>query len=325
MGFVCKFCGSNLSTQSNLRNHVKTNTACLKIQGKSPTTRHDCDYCDYSSSIKHDCVRHMETCKHKEKKLANVLEENKALKKDIKIKEQEHVAEMKKQEQDYKSETKKRETELINKTTAIVIDTIMVNPKISKSTSSNEDNRNNEEPVKDVILRQKVQELLSSGKDEEENTVSVSGSYDPSITTNNFILTLQGKEYIIPIRPSDGYINLTELAKALEYRTNNYFDSEKTQAYLKALSLLTENQSIKLVDSTKGRYGCTFVHPILAVHFAQWCSPSIGIQVSQWLEEIKIKAIKEQLEEKYKDALIITNKSKMKKFLNPKLLLLLYH
>ncbi len=46
--------------------------------------------------------------------------------------------------------------------------------------------------------------------------------------------------------------------------------------------LKTEIPTFKSIDITKDRYGCSWIHPDLAVQLAQWISPTFALQVSRW-------------------------------------------
>lgn len=85
---------------------------------------------------------------------------------------------------------------------------------------------------------------------------------------------------------SDGKISLTQMAKASGRRYNDWFRIDSTQAYLKALNLIVGLPVIEIIESEPGRYGGSWGHPLVAINFAQWCSPDIAVQVSKWVWEL---------------------------------------
>lgn len=85
----------------------------------------------------------------------------------------------------------------------------------------------------------------------------------------------------------DGYFDATAMCQAHGKRFNDWFRLDATKEYLEALSLITGIPVIKLVVSLTGRYGGTWVQPLVANRLAQWCSPAFAVKVDQWIEELK--------------------------------------
>lgn len=91
----------------------------------------------------------------------------------------------------------------------------------------------------------------------------------------------------------DGYISLTDMAKACgkEFRDWNRLDG--TKQYLEALSrsvqiptdLLVEINESKGTNDQRGTWG----HRRVAIRFSQWLSPQFAVQVDEWVEEIITK------------------------------------
>jgi hypothetical protein len=99
----------------------------------------------------------------------------------------------------------------------------------------------------------------------------------------------------------DGFINATALCKAGGKKFNDWYRLETT---IELIKILTENLmsgipditnnlentefNFTTVEITKGRYGCSWVHPDLAVQLAQWISPTFSLQVSKWIRELSL-------------------------------------
>ena len=121
---------------------------------------------------------------------------------------------------------------------------------------------------------------------------------------------------IIRQRISDGYLNATEMCKANGKLYGHYIENKQTKEFLEELSNDIGIQISKIVEVKKGgnnKTQGTWVHPQVAVHLAQWCSPKFSVAVSKWvlrfmygdltlIEEIKEnnRIIQEQLKEQHK-------------------------
>lgn len=90
-------------------------------------------------------------------------------------------------------------------------------------------------------------------------------------------------------RPTDGYINATDLCKKAGKQWNNYWRNNTTQAYINALSAETRISVSALVQIFKGgnetKLQGVWVHPQVAINLAQWLSPEFAVQVSKWVFE----------------------------------------
>jgi len=125
--------------------------------------------------------------------------------------------------------------------------------------------------------------------------------------------TLNLDGLVIESRQDDGYINATQLCKAGKKRFAKWYENDSTKELIKELIKELEikypNSDIKTIDSKKGRYGGSWVHPDLAVHLAQWISPRFAIQVSRWVRELLLfgkvelgdEKSTQELEEKYQE------------------------
>jgi hypothetical protein len=91
----------------------------------------------------------------------------------------------------------------------------------------------------------------------------------------------------------DGMINATMLCKAHGKKLlTNYTRNKETKDYLDELSSdmrISISQLIQVCkgNSSKFQQG-TWVHRKVAIHLAQWLSPSFAVQVSNWLDELFI-------------------------------------
>jgi hypothetical protein len=97
-----------------------------------------------------------------------------------------------------------------------------------------------------------------------------------------------GSSMNIPMR-EDGMINATMLCKAHGKKLlADYNRNKQTKEYLEELSINMGIPIIELFVTTAGKYGGTWVHRKVAIHLAQWLSPSFAVQVSNWLDELFI-------------------------------------
>ena len=78
------------------------------------------------------------------------------------------------------------------------------------------------------------------------------------------------------------------MCKAAKKKWNDYFRLDSTQSYLQALNSIAGIPAIELVKANAGNTGGTWIHRLVAVHLAQWISPSFAVQVSLWVNELMI-------------------------------------
>lgn len=84
-------------------------------------------------------------------------------------------------------------------------------------------------------------------------------------------------------RLDDGYINLTQIAKASGKRLDNWVRLKETTLLLEEFTNSPDYPGLKPLVSTEGKNGGTWAHPDVAIQFAQWCSPGFALQVSRWV------------------------------------------
>lgn len=85
----------------------------------------------------------------------------------------------------------------------------------------------------------------------------------------------------------DGYFDATAICQAHGKLFGTWRQNASTQEFLDAVSLTIGIPIIKLVQSIAGRYGGTWVHPLVANNLAQWCSPVFAVKVAMWIEDLK--------------------------------------
>jgi hypothetical protein len=97
--------------------------------------------------------------------------------------------------------------------------------------------------------------------------------------------SLTGKDgkLITQMRLSDGYVNLTVMAKACNKKFNDYSRGKAAKEYLEVLSADTGSPVSALVQQQHGSGAnqATWGHPEVAVDVAAWCSPVFKIQVNR--------------------------------------------
>ncbi len=88
-------------------------------------------------------------------------------------------------------------------------------------------------------------------------------------------------------RPSDGYINVTQICQASGKLLADWRRLDWVEQYLQAVNRSMGIPIDLLIQSiTKGpnaKRG-TWAHPRIALRVAQWCSPEFAAQVDEWLE-----------------------------------------
>jgi hypothetical protein len=86
----------------------------------------------------------------------------------------------------------------------------------------------------------------------------------------------------------DGYVSLTDMAKASGKQVNDYLRLESTKAYLEGLSMETGNPVSSLTRIVKGKskQQGTWAHPEVAIDFAQWCNVPFRIWANRVLRGV---------------------------------------
>lgn len=92
-------------------------------------------------------------------------------------------------------------------------------------------------------------------------------------------------------RHNDQYFcvnDLTETANKIrkltglsEVRWDNYVANKSTQEFFD--EIIKQKGIADIVESKKGRYGGTWVHPLVFLDYAMWVSPEFKVYVYEWL------------------------------------------
>jgi hypothetical protein len=85
----------------------------------------------------------------------------------------------------------------------------------------------------------------------------------------------------------DGYVSLTDMAKASGKQVNDYIRLDSVKAYLEGLSMDTGIPVSSLVRVVRGRgkEQGTWAHSEVAIDFAQWCNVPFRIWANRTLRE----------------------------------------
>lgn len=100
------------------------------------------------------------------------------------------------------------------------------------------------------------------------------------------ILTYNGNNF--EQRDNDGFVNLTQMAKAAGKKIGDWTRLEKTKAYISVVSTDTGIPVSQLLYIVKGNFQeesqGTWSHPLVALHFAQWISPKFHYWCNQHIK-----------------------------------------
>jgi hypothetical protein len=89
--------------------------------------------------------------------------------------------------------------------------------------------------------------------------------------------------------PKSLMINATQMCKAAGKLFANYKQLDGTKDYLQALESIIGIPILELIKvDVGGNHSGTWIHRLVAVHLAQWLSPSFAVQVSLWVNELMI-------------------------------------
>jgi len=86
----------------------------------------------------------------------------------------------------------------------------------------------------------------------------------------------------------DGYVSLTDMAKASDKQVAKYLENQSTKLFLEGLSqdLRIPLSSLIRVVKGKGKQQGTWAHPEVAIDFAQWCSVPFRIWANRTLRGV---------------------------------------
>lgn len=126
-------------------------------------------------------------------------------------------------------------------------------------------------------------------------------------------------------RTKDGMFNATELMKSWkqytgqEKRITDFLDNDQTKEFIKTLAEDIVNQEVpnvalsrtledvekqdimkQVICTTKGRYGATWMHPLLFVKYAMWYNPKFELEVLKMVMDGLIE-MRNTIADSYKD------------------------
>jgi hypothetical protein len=97
--------------------------------------------------------------------------------------------------------------------------------------------------------------------------------------------------HVISFRRGDGYVNATALCRANGKLWAHYDENQESRIFREHLALTIGIPIVKLVESTEGRTGGTWVHPDIAVDLAMWCSPKCRVWIVQKINELRTRGV----------------------------------
>ena len=113
--------------------------------------------------------------------------------------------------------------------------------------------------------------------------------------TNNIMLRPMG-QFKVEQRTKDGMFNATALlsqwnqSHGEKKEVTKFFENENTKEFISALM---SEENLNTQDSaylkSRGKYGGTWMHPILFIKFAMWLNPRFEVQVIKFVYDQMIK------------------------------------
>ena len=241
-----------------------------------------------------------------EKENKRLIEELKNLRQDIEAKEKQLVEDSNKLRQNI--EVKEKKIKQLIQESKNIKDAFEAKEKILIE-ESNElklqlEERTKEDDVKTFIEKTKQSQDSPNIKQKTQLIKESEGLFNCALKLPN------GSSITIPMR-EDGMINATMLCKAHGKKLlSDYNRNKQTKEYLEELSINMRIPILELfVTTVGGNHSGTWVHRKVAIHLAQWLSPSFAVQVSNWLDELLTtgsvqlgnEKSSEELENKFKE------------------------
>lgn len=93
---------------------------------------------------------------------------------------------------------------------------------------------------------------------------------------------------IVYQRAEDGYVNATAMCDAAGKRLGNYLKNQTTKDFIVELSRsarIPADLLVQIISTGPNEQRGTWVHPDVAIHLAQWCSPKFAVQVNRFIRE----------------------------------------
>ena len=141
----------------------------------------------------------------------------------------------------------------------------------------------------------------------------------------NFELVRKLGDFDVVQRTKDGMFNATELMKqwkqttGQEKRIQDFLDNQQTKEFIETLAEDLVNQQLPkyakkgdlesvenkdvakhIICTTKGRYGATWMHPLLFVKYAMWYNPKFELQVLKFVAD-KLIQFRNDVADSYKE------------------------
>ncbi len=107
---------------------------------------------------------------------------------------------------------------------------------------------------------------------------------------SEIVRTYQAGHFSIDVPfTGEGYFNATVVAKPFERRPGDWLRTEEAQAYIQAIvrkCVIEQDQLVKVVSGSPETGGGTWMHPKLAIRFAQWLDPFFSLWCDEQIESI---------------------------------------
>lgn len=68
-----------------------------------------------------------------------------------------------------------------------------------------------------------------------------------------------------------------------EKQINNYMVNESTKELIQTLCIQENISETEAILSRRGKYGGTWMHPVVMIDFAMWLSPEIKVRILSWV------------------------------------------
>lgn len=90
---------------------------------------------------------------------------------------------------------------------------------------------------------------------------------------------------------NEAWINATEVAKLYGKQILNYWNHSGTIEYMESLERFNSLGANELKRAVQGKYGGTYIHPDLVIHFARWADSDFAVQCDMFLKQIVLGKI----------------------------------
>lgn len=85
-------------------------------------------------------------------------------------------------------------------------------------------------------------------------------------------------------RLTDGYFDVAAICDAYGKDFNDYLEMRKTEHFLRLLSEEIGIEESELIQP-KNKSGEIWIHPQVAINFAQWAKPLLAVMIPKWVFE----------------------------------------